>query len=204
MLMNDNTKYGVIILAAGNSSRMNTVKSFLKYDSNRCFIEKIIDTYLSFHCKEIILVKNSHQSQWSEIENIYKNTNLQIINNSKQELGRFYSLKLASKSINKIDHCFIQNSDNPFVDYRLLQSLSLNKNKGDYQVPIFNQKGGHPILLNNKIISDIIKSTHFSNLNEFLKQYHRTNIQCDNKHILTNVNTPTDYRELIDKQEIYV
>lgn len=201
--MNDNSKYGVIILAAGNSSRMKTVKSFLKYDSNRCFIEKIIDTYLSFHCNKIILVKNSHQSQWSEIENIYRNTNLQIINNSKQELGRFYSLKLATKSLQQLDHCFIQNSDNPFVNYQLLQLLSDNRDKGDFQVPIFNNKGGHPILINNQIISDINYSTHFPTLNNFLKDYTRTNIQCKNNQILTNVNTPSDYRELIAKQEIY-
>ena len=50
--------HSVVILAAGKSSRMGNLKFLLKYNERFTFIEKIIDTYQNYNCKEIVVVLN--------------------------------------------------------------------------------------------------------------------------------------------------
>jgi len=201
-------KYGVLILAAGNSKRMHSVKSFLKFDSERCFIEKILDEYLEFGCKKIILIAQPKHSEWKDIQKKYNNTKLEIIFNNNIEFERFYSIKLGNQKADNLDYYFIQNSDNPFVNQNVLKQLAnansiYNNRLGDsdykYYVPTFKQKGGHPILIGKEIMNKINSFKNDGNLKDLLINYKRINIEFDHENILLNINTVQQYLELYEK-----
>ena len=46
----------VVILAAGNSGRMGEAKSFLKWNENTTFIQKIIDEYKNLVVKILLQI----------------------------------------------------------------------------------------------------------------------------------------------------
>jgi len=191
----------VVVLGAGNSTRMTSPKPLLKWDKSLTFIEKIIDTYYFFGCNNIILVFNSEVCKLfhQKYPNYNKDNKLKIVINEYPQFERFYSIKkgIAMCGNNKL--CFIQNVDNPFVNNLILNSLYSNIGTNDYCVPTYNDYGGHPVLINSKVINSInnTKENHLK-FNEFLGQFHRKNIITEDKTILYNINTPEDYNKMIN------
>ena len=186
-----------IILAAGNSSRMNSPKFALKFDKKNTFLEKIIREYHDFGCEEIIVVLNK------EGKSIVDNLNLdikkaKIVINQHPEWERFYSIKQGAKALSCTHSVFIHNVDNPFVTPEILESLISQDVTTDYVIPTFNSKGGHPILISNKIHQVIIlEERNDLILSDFLKKHNAKRVTVSDDRILLNINTKKDYRKFL-------
>lgn len=187
-------KCSAIILAAGLSQRMGYPKPFLLFDKIKkvTFIEQIFNVFENFGCPEIVIVHNS-----SNIETGKKLTPQAIIaENTNPEEGRFNSIKLALNKIKNTDFVFLHNIDNPFVKKVLLEKLWQNRSENGYISPKYNQKGGHPILLSKKIITEIqSKTTKNLNLKQFLQPFDRQIVLINDKSILININTIEEYQK---------
>lgn len=183
-----------IILAAGLSSRMKTNKTELPFDSNRNFLQKISEEYLNFTCKEIIVVFNTENYNSYIDKGLKFNDQIKIVINKYPEKGRFYSLKTGISALSEIVFSYIQNIDNPFVNQDILNLLNSNSEKADYIIPSFKGKGGHPILVSEKIIQ-AVKNTNSDdvNLKTFLNQFEKYYAATNDKKILANINTFSDY-----------
>jgi len=182
-----------IILSAGFSKRMKMNKTELRFDNNHNFFQKITEEYLNFGCKEVIVVMNSenYKSLKSVISIPEK---IEIIINEKPDKGKFYSLYKGVQALKGKTTLFIQNIDNPFVTKGTLKLLANNSYKADYIIPSYKNKGGHPILISEKITQDIKNSEFIDyNLKEFLNSYQKLYIETDNKKISANINTDSDY-----------
>lgn len=189
-------EFSAIILAAGKSLRMGIPKLSLKYDENNIFIEHIINEYRSFGCKEIAIVVNETGNNFLKDNKIQFTKSVKIVINKHSEWHRFYSLKVGAKSLLEVLPVFVHNVDNPFVNPTVLNKLIENSDKADYISPEFKGKGGHPILLSEKIINDI-RSTQEDQLHfkEFLNQYSKLKVRVDDENILVNINTLEEYQE---------
>ncbi len=188
-------EFSVIILAAGKSSRIGLPKLSLRYDENKIFIEQIVNEYESFGCKEIIIVVNETGNNFLTENKIQFSDNIKVAINKHPEWHRFYSLKTGAKSMSEVSPVFVHNVDNPFVNPTVLNKLLENIDQADYISPEFNGKGGHPILLSEKIIKDLISTEedqiHFK---EFLNQYPKKKVQIDDEKVLVNINTLEEYK----------
>lgn len=195
MIINkSNNETAVIILAAGKSQRMGTPKFFLKYDKNRCFLQKIIEDYMIWGINEIIVVLNPTGLKKVSTSKLDLPGKTIITVNDKHPTSRFYSIKKGLCAIKKATSALIHNVDNPFVEKDVLDSLIANKNKGDYIVPQYKNKGGHPILINHEIIKNtIIEDNYYNNFKEFLNSYTKIYVAANNDKILVNINSPTDF-----------
>jgi molybdenum cofactor cytidylyltransferase len=186
----------VVILAAGNSGRMAFPKLFLKYDDDVTFIEKIISVYYSFGCRQIIMVLNQevYDQYYKRFPDHRSDSKFKLVLNEHPEYERFYSIQLGIAALEKTTHCFIQNVDNPFVSNVLLEQILNSVHLEDYYVPVFKGKGGHPILINEKVIKAICQTEIYDRkLNRFLQQFCRKNIETKDNAILRNINNMKDY-----------
>ncbi len=183
-----------IILAAGLSSRMKTNKTELPFDSNRNFLQKISEEYLNFTCKEIIVVFNTENYNSYIDKGLKFNDQIKIVINKYPEKGRFHSLKTGISALSEKGFSYIQNIDNPFVNQDILNLLNSNSEKADYIIPSFKGKGGHPLLVSEKIIQ-AVKNTNSDdvNLKTFLNQFEKYYAATNDKKILANINTFSDY-----------
>ncbi len=196
--MQDPTNTSVVILAAGFSSRMKQAKFALKFDEKRTFLEKIVQEYNVFGCKEIIVVMNSEGITLKDQLNLSFPGNVKIVLNKYPERERFYSLQTGLRTIKDSSYVFIQNIDNPFVDQDILISLYEQREKADYIAPTFKAKGGHPILISNLISDKIIKEVNYNiNLKEYLKNFTKLRMQMKSETILFNINNEQDYQKTI-------
>jgi len=188
-------KTSALILAAGNSSRMGSPKFMLRFDENHTFLEKIIEGYKEFGCNEIIVVLNPlgaeiiKQNKSNIIENKH------IIINYHPELERFFSIQTGLRAFKNPENVFIHPVDNPYVNFKVLESLLHQSENSDYQVPEYHGKGGHPILISNKVAESICNSEKSDlNFRIFLEQFSKRRINFDTAEILCNINTLGHYR----------
>jgi len=186
-----------VILAAGRSSRMGVPKFALKFNNQTTFLEEIIDKYNSFGCNKIVVVVNSEGVSVLDENKIKLSDKIKIVINEHLEWERFYSIKLGLKKSNSYHPVFIHNVDNPFVNPNILSSLFDEITVTNFVVPEFKNKGGHPILVSEKIIKNIIsEEKNDLNFRDFLKRFEKKNIEVDDERILVNVNSEKEYGEL--------
>ena len=192
---------GAIILAAGNSTRMNSWKPFLKFDKDNTFIEKIISTFLHWGCKEIVVVINKDVKNHSEYFDQLPEK-VTCLLNKHPEFERFYSVKFGLQTIRKSDFCFIQNVDNPFIDSQILDLLYQQRSDEKYVSPVFENKGGHPVLLNRENINHILNwPVNSANFKKVLNSMEGLNVEMPDDRVLININSPEEYKRFFNNQQ---
>ena len=193
---NITSDFSVIILAAGLSSRMGTPKLGLKFSEKKTFIEHIITFFLQMNAQEVVLVVNSDGKEFMESQNIILSSSTKIIVNPHPEWERFYSVKLGLQAMNTPQNTCVVNVDNPFLNSFVIKELVAELANADYVYPLYLQQGGHPIILGEKVVRNIIQQSenklHFK---EFLKKYTKKAIPVKDEKILLNINTIEEYRK---------
>ena len=184
---------GAIILAAGNSKRMNFWKPFLKFDRNHTFIEKIISTFLNWGCHEIVVVINKDvKSQREYFDQLPEKVTYVL--NEHLDLERFYSVKLGLQNMEESDFFFIQNVDNPFIDSQILDLLYTHRSHEKYVSPAFENKRGHPVLLNRENINQIHNwPVDSANFKDILNTMEYKKVEMPDDRVLININSPEEY-----------
>ncbi|MFZ4741702.1 MAG: nucleotidyltransferase family protein [Bacteroidales bacterium] len=189
------TDCAVLITAAGLSGRMGVSKALLKWNEEMNFLQKIIAAYSDFGCSEIIITLNEETFEYF---NSLSMSSVLFVLNPYPELERMFSIQLGMKSIKKSTFCFIQTVDNPFVEIDLLEKIYQCKSKDKYVTPTYQEKSGHPILINNRIINHICQmNIEKKHLKEVLNQFPRKLVEVENPEIFYNINTMEDYQKLI-------
>jgi CTP:molybdopterin cytidylyltransferase MocA len=187
---------GVVILAAGKSERMKTLKAFLPFDEQMSFIEKIISTYHDWGCKEIIVVTNEKSATLFK-SSVPEMEYVNVVINDQLEFERFYSVKLGLGAIRTSDYCFIQNIDNPFIDAQILDILYSHISNKKYVSPVFKNKGGHPVLLNRENMNRICSwNENSANFKEVLNTMEGVNVEMPDDRVLININSPEEYNKI--------
>jgi CTP:molybdopterin cytidylyltransferase MocA len=185
----------VLILAAGNSSRMQTLKSFLPFNEDSTFFEKIVNTYLTWGCKEIVAVINKHFFNKMPFD-FQLPPGLKFILNEHPEFERFYSVKTGLQHMQDCDFCFIQNIDNPFITTDMLDLIYSNRSPEKYVIPTYKNKGGHPVLINS---ANMIRLKSYpednANLREVLGEMPSCKTEMDDDRILININTAVEFEK---------
>ena len=193
----------VVVLAAGQSTRMGRPKFALKFDENLTFLEKIITGYNSFGCRQIIVVLNEKGETFLKSNPIKSFSNITIVTNFHPEWERFYSIKIGLKQVDEFSCAFIHNVDNPFVNEQVLKSLQCGLAGADYVVPCFKGRGGHPVLLSKKMIKHIISEKNPDlNFRDFLKRYAKNVVEVVDERVLVNVNTDEAYKRFVAGDDV--
>lgn len=189
-------KCSSILLAAGKSQRMGEPKFSLAFDDKQSFLEKIVKDYRSFGCKEIVVVVNPEGFEVLNKKNKELIKQIKIVVNDKKDSPRFYSLQLGLKKLKSREAVFIHNVDNPFVNALVLENMLSLAADADYITPKYKGRGGHPILLSDKVCQNIISEKEPSViLSEFLKNFTKRSIEAPDNRILVNINTKDLYKK---------
>lgn len=192
-------KISAVILSAGRSERMGTPKFSLRFDSDNTFLQKIAWCYHDYGCQEIVIVVNGNDYRLLEGSHISLPPDTRIIVNMYPGREKFFSLKLALKTLEAADQVFVSVIDNPFVKKELFNALLMSD--GDYRYPVYKGRGGHPFIISAAVVNDIIKwKNDREHLREFLGRYKSTAVKTDDVYILVNINTLDDYHNYFGKR----
>ena len=200
-----NESFGILILAGGESMRMDFPKIYLKIDG-KTFLSKIVTEYCSAGIENICLVINEKfvSGRWKKLFEQAK-LRVGVIEKTEPHYGRFHSLKLGIKNLLACDFVFVQNGDNPLINKDTIERMMQNKNPLGYTQVAFNGKSGHPVMISKNISLRIneIKVTNY-NLRNILKEFPKTEVEVNDEGILANINTKEDFEKyLYGKHEKY-
>ena len=187
------SNYSAVLLAAGASVRMQRPKLLLPFDESRSFLQKCVQELENFGCQKIIVVVNSESDQLIKKSGILFSEKVIIKVNPHPEIGRFSSIQLGMNELPEYDAVFLHDVDNPFINQSVLQELA-SKLESDFIHPIYNDKGGHPVLLSKNVIQTILDaSSNKLDFKEILSQFKKQTIEVKDPKIIANINSPEDY-----------
>ncbi len=192
-----NTKIGAcgtIILAAGQSMRMGKPKFLLEHPSGGTFLSYLTNIYLQSGISELVVVVNERDFKEYRKHLELIEPYITLIINSYPEIGRLHSIHLGAKALQKKKTCFIHNIDNPFLSKDLLNQLFDHLGTLDFNKPVFEKKGGHPLLLSEKIIGVLRDNeSEFQDFRQLLNVFNGKRLEVDSQDVLLNINSRKDY-----------
>lgn len=196
-------KIGVIIIAAGYSSRMDGFKPLLKF-GNQTAIERVIATHQLAGVDQIILVLG-HRAD--EISPYIKNKPLDLVINEKFAEGMYTSIVKGITQLDEaVDAFFIHPVDIPLVKpetVKYLMEASEKTNRGIIY-PCFLGERGHPPLIQKKYQNLIQKNKMDGGLKRLLALYEAdaVDLPLTDEAILMDMDTRSDYEALLGYDDL--
>ena len=179
-----------IILAAGLSQRAASYKMTLAFN-NKTVIENTIDNMLEY-CKKIIVVGGYQIEKLQPIVKRYSEVELVLNENYMQ--GMYSSVKKGMSCITG-DRVFFTPGDYPLIAPGVYRELLLHK--APVVIPTFEGRRGHPILLDNNIIYDVLHCTEYKTLREVIRNKDTILAAVNCRGIIMDLDTRSDYEILL-------
>lgn len=190
--------WGVVILAAGDSSRMGQMKASLAMPDSSPFLHYILKQYRSAGCHSYQLVLNEEVLAWWQDHWAGLWPRVDVSLNTEGHKGMMHSVKLGLQGLVEEDLVFIQKVDSPLVDPDLLKNMLALSEKDRWLKPMYRAKGGHPILLPRKMFKRFLEETGNSgSFREAIHAFPYKEIEIADASILWNIDTPEQYRTFI-------
>jgi molybdenum cofactor cytidylyltransferase len=158
--MKSEIKTGVIILAAGSSSRLGQPKQLLEFNG-KTLIEIAVEAAQNSFAQSCILVLGANSNLISERVDHSK---VDKVINENWENGMASSMQKGLKYLienSAPDQVILMLSDQPFVDSNILNSLIENKINTDSQIIACSYNGtfGVPVLFTKKYFPELLSIT---------------------------------------------
>ncbi|SHJ25635.1 DVU_1551 family NTP transferase [Parasporobacterium paucivorans] len=193
-------KTAAVIAAGGLSSRMKEFKPFLPI-GGLAMIEKTISNFQSAGIEEIVVVTGY---RGDEIKNRMAGSGVVFLENPKYHSTQMFdSVKIGLEKVKfGTDMVFVSPSDSPFVQQFTLKAMIREMEKGitDLIQPTFHGEKGHPLLLNQRIIDQILNHDGSQGLQGAIArlQGQTVNMAFADPGILMDADTPEDYGKLTE------
>lgn len=187
-----------IILAAGHSSRMGTLKPLLKL-GDKTVMEHAIRPFSDLGIEDIVVVVG-HGAQ--QIVPVVHSCGAKATMNMQFELGMFSSIQAG---VNALRHgCeafFVLPVDIPLVGTQTIRNLVEAYQRGNSKIvfPMFLEKRGHPPLISASYRSEILSYSGDDGLRGFFRKHDddSESVEVGDEMILFDLDTPADYEALV-------
>jgi molybdenum cofactor cytidylyltransferase len=148
---------GIIILAAGSSSRLGEPKQNLVY-KGKTLLQNAIDTAISSLCKPVIIVLGANADVTkATIENLPVN----ILKNEFWQEGMASSIRLGITELKKIEpkasSVILMLCDQPFVDTSLINKLVQSQSEKGIVASAYNDTIGVPVLFDELYFEELLQ-----------------------------------------------
>ncbi len=183
-----------ILLAAGQSKRMNGKNKLYKTFKNEPLINHSINNILSSSIDELIIILGYEKEVLEKI--ITKNKKIKIIYNKNYKHGMSSSIKIGMQKLSKKSKAFfICLGDMPLVKSDVYNKLILFRNNFDIVIPVYKGKQGNPVLFSENMIKKINTIKGDAGAKKILKinKYKKLNVYLNDRNILRDFNTMNNF-----------
>lgn len=195
-------KTGVLIVAAGMSSRMGMFKPLLPL-GEETLLSYQLNKFVCMKLSPIVIVTgNEAERLESYIEEYKRHRDIQseivcIRNEHYQISEMFDTVKIGLKWINgKCDRFFVLPADIPLFSHETLRALL--QSDCDVCKPVFRNHGGHPLLIRSNLIDQILEYNGKNGLKGALQAENITvqSVEVMDEGILIDADTMEDYQKV--------
>ena len=183
-----------ILLAAGQSKRMNGENKLTKEIQGIPIIKHSVKNILASSIDELIIVLG-HQKETIE-KLINKNEKIKFVFNKDFESGMASSIKEGLNHLSKnTEAFFICLGDMPMVNSDIYNQLIKSRSQKDILVPTYKSQQGNPILFNKSLKEKIMSITGDIGAKKILElnKDKILNFEVNDQSIIKNFNTLDDF-----------
>lgn len=189
---------GILILAAGNSSRLGESKQLLNFNG-KTLLRNVVDEAIKV-TESVIVVTGSNHSQISrEIEDF----EVKIVENSNWNEGMGSSIKIGIKYLlykfPEVQNIIISVCDQPFIEASVF--LDLIQMQQDSQKGIVASKYsdtlGTPVLFTKKYFEEISKLSGQEGAKKVIQKFKDDIAEMNFEKGAIDIDTQSDYQKLI-------
>ena len=192
-----------IILAAGASRRMGSPKALLEFQGET-FLDRLIGN-LSEVCAETIVVLGYH----ADLIHGRLTRSARFVVNPAPERGQLTSLQCGLAAVSpESNGVLFTPMDYPAVRpdtiRRIADAFARRDTATVLVIPRFNGRRGHPVLAAATLIPEFLALPETAAARDVVRR-HGANIhyiEVDDPGIVADIDTPEDYRRLLDSQEV--
>ena len=186
---------GVVITAAGRSSRMGLFKPLLKIGS-LTVVEHIIRNFQAASVTNIAIITGNNAE---EIEKSLKHSSVVFLRNDMYERNEMFdSIKIGlNYQKEKCDKIFITPVDIPLFSSETVKALLACKT--DVGIPTYKGNTGHPIILSNAAAAKIVTYSGSGGLRNVITELalEVEHFETKDQGILYDIDTQEDYAGIL-------
>ena len=184
-----------VILAAGQSSRMERFKPLLPIGSGRA-IERVVQTFLSAGISDLIVV-TGHRAD--ELQQALAPLKVCCVENVQYRQGMFSSVQAGIRALPaSCGAFFIHPADIPLVRPHTIRRLAavFHAHGSAILYPVFDGRRGHPTLIRHDRIPGILSWEEGGGLRACLQNWEAASqeLPVADEAVLMDMDTPADYR----------
>ena len=188
--------FSAILLAAGQSKRMNGDNKLIKKYNKKYLINHIIRTLIKSKVNKIIVVLGFQSSKVKKIT--VKNKKINFVFNKNYKSGMASSIKTGLKRVSKKNIGFlIIQADMPLISKNIINSICYaikNIRKKEIIAPIYKRKMGNPIGFKSSMTKILNKTKGDSGAKKIIKRNKNLSlIKVNSKSIFKDFNTQKDF-----------
>lgn len=184
---------GAVIVAAGMSSRMGELKA-LKEIKGQPVLIHMIEKFKQVGVSQIVVVTGNGSEQLEALLKEEKGVT-PIKNEQFAHSDMFASAKLGMKAIKgKCERFFFTPVDSPAFSIETLEGL-LKVNE-EVVKPMYQGRGGHPLLLQEALIENLLAYQGENGMKGALKVHPFIAISVEDEGIRFNTNTPEEFEKM--------
>ncbi|HEY5463665.1 MAG TPA: nucleotidyltransferase family protein [Hanamia sp.] len=190
---------GIIILAAGSSSRFGGIKQLLQFN-NKTLIEHVIDEAADVELNPVVVVTGAYAD---EVSKKIDNKKITIVFNEHWEKGMssgiVTGLQKALIVNNEIENVIIAVCDQPYISSILFQKLSDERRTGGKNIVASSYAGtlGTPALFDKKYFNELLNLKGAEGAKSLIRKYDSETTSVLFKKGNIDVDTQKDYEELL-------
>jgi len=191
---------GIIILAAGSSSRFGSTKQLVHF-KGKTLLQHTIEEATEAGAEPIIVVTGANAN---EISKEIKNEKIEIVFNKDWEQGMasgiIIGLKKAISLNNKMEKAIIAVCDQPFISSSLFQQLYQKQNESAKYIVAccYADTIGTPALFTQKYFDVLMKLKGDEGAKKLMKTYSEDVAMVDFPKGYIDIDTKEDYENLLN------
>lgn len=189
-----------LLLAAGKSTRMGSLKALLPWEGTTLLQFQL--TQLERSMIDQIIIVLGYES--SKLLPYVEELSARIVWNQNYEKGKTESIKAGVLAVENDSDCFIITSVDQPVNHILLDALihQFRQTNASIIIPVYNKRRGHPILLSTKLRDEIMQLNEETHGLRAILQKRNDEISeliVEDHSVIFNFNNEKDYEEGISK-----
>ena len=186
-----------ILLAAGQSKRMNGENKLIKEIQDIPLIKLSVKNILASSIDELIIVLGYQKEIIEKL--IDKNEKIKFVFNKDFESGMASSIKTGLDNLSeKTEAFFICLGDMPMVNHDIYNQLIKSKDNKEIIVPTYKGQQGNPVLFNKSMKEKIMSITGNIGAKQILElnKDKILNLEINDQNITKGFNTQGDFSSL--------
>ncbi len=184
-----------IVLAAGESSRMKEPKLLLHY-KDKPMVRTIVDTIAQSKIHETMVVLGADHEK---IQDALTDSSVTFCTNRNYKKGMLSSIQTGLKSLpDHSDACMVFLGDQPMITPGIIDAIidAYSQTKKGIVLPVFENRRGHPVLIDRKYRSQIDSIDPKVGLRDLIWKFPDdiSEVRVEDEGIIRDIDTREDYK----------